>query len=80
MVAMNTVRPCTIMKSRWKIESSRRLPRPGMANRNSTTTVPPSSEPMFRPMTVISVSELGLRQWRNRTYRSDRPFARADST
>ena len=51
-----------------------------MANRNSTTTVPPSSVPMLRPMTVMSVRELGRRQWRNRMYRSDRPLARADRT
>src|SRR5262249_43792187 len=43
------VTACTTRWSRAKIDDTNRLPRPGIENTFSTTTVPPISQPTFTP-------------------------------
>src|SRR5207244_1076563 len=50
--ANTSVTPCTTGKSRLKIAVSIRFPMPGNANTFSTTSVPPTRNPMLMPRTV----------------------------
>ena len=69
--------PWTMIRSRWRIESTSSRPTPGTAKSVSTSTAPLMMAPICRPTTVISENELGRRAWRNRMRDGGRPLARA---
>ena len=68
------------MKSRWKIASNKRFPRPGSAKSCSMTTVPPIKPAILSPTIVVSVNELGRNACLKRINRSLSPFDLAERT
>ena len=60
---MKSIAPCSIKRSRPRIELTINSPTPGSPNRNSTSTAPEISWPTLRPASVSSENDDGRRAW-----------------
>ena len=79
-VPITSVTPITGMKSCVTTDLVAYSPRPGQSKTVSTSTVPPSSQPKYSPVTV-SVAEIALRATYFSTIsRRGRPSARSVCT
>ncbi len=76
-LATSRTDPCTIGKSRSAIASIMSLPTPLIAKTCSVIIVPPSKNPKFIPITVMTGIIAFLIQWTNTTTFSLTPFALA---
>ena len=77
---MTSVTPITGWKSWVTMALVAYRPMPGQSNTVSTSTVPPSSQPKYSPITVRLAVIAFLSTYLKRIRRCDRPSARSVST